>query len=332
MVAVTAETKLAQRSRKGTPTGRMCARTGLGSLRLEERLKQLEHGGQNPLGSKNGIDGAAPKHAIGEDDEGLDGARNIERWRDAPLRLHVAKQRLKAVDDTAVKAAEAGAHALIARRLQADVDGEAVVLGPVRADVLLPQGTQAPHEVGGAGQRLEPFGEFLPLAVAERRNQGLLAGEVDVKRPGADAGLAADVLHAGAMQAPAGDAAFGGIENVLAPRLHCFGFELWHRRSLHAPQTKRMIVLFAKQSQGRKDGEAVVGALSLKKPKPSPGADRRRRAPQSQKGKQEERASAKKKGTSAAGFGAPSWNIDPAVEGKAMPDLARKRPPAACVP
>src|SRR5262245_56760453 len=100
-----------------------------------------------------------------------------------------------------------------------------------------------------------------------------------------------------------------------------------------SPQTKRMIVLFAKQgksrSQGRRGGwRRAVAEKTQTKPwcRPTP------RAPRSQKGRQEERASAKKKGTSAAGFGAPSWNVDPAVEGKAKPDLARKRPPAACVP
>src|SRR5262245_22659327 len=195
---------------------------------VKQGLDQLEGGGQYPFRVKLFVDRAAPEHAVRHHQKGLDGGRNIERRRDTPLLFEFLEERLKAVDDIAIEATEDLTHALIARGLQADIDGHAVVLGRVLEEILLAEGRQRLHKIRRAGQSLEPLGKLLPIALGNARNQRLLAVEVDVKSPRADGRRAADVLHGRAMKASVCNAALGGIQNVLAARLLRFGLKFRH--------------------------------------------------------------------------------------------------------
>ena len=112
--------------------------------------------------------------------------------------------------------------------LKADVDRHAVVLDRILQEILLAKRAQGLHEIGRIGQGLEPFGEFLPVPLGNARDQRFLAVEVNVKRSGADGSRAADVLHGRAMKAGVCNAAFGGIQNMRAPRVLGFRFELRH--------------------------------------------------------------------------------------------------------
>src|SRR5262245_6884276 len=89
---------------------------------VKQGLDQFERRGQDPLGVKLSVDGAAPEHAVRHHQEGLDGGRNIERRRDTPFLFEFFEERLEAVDDVAVEATEDLTDAVIARCLQADID------------------------------------------------------------------------------------------------------------------------------------------------------------------------------------------------------------------
>jgi hypothetical protein len=70
-----------------------------------------------------------------------------------------------------------------------------VILAGILEKTLFAKGPQGLHEIGGTGQSLEPFGEFLPVALTDPRDQRFLAVEITVNRTWTDAGLAADVPH-----------------------------------------------------------------------------------------------------------------------------------------
>ncbi len=91
-----------------------------------------------------------------------------------------------------------------------------------------PSAAQRFQKVRGGGQGVEALGELGPVALADARDQRLLAVEIDVERAGADGRLAADVVHGGAVKAGAAEALLGGIEDVLAPGALDVGLELGH--------------------------------------------------------------------------------------------------------
>ena len=118
---------------------------------------------------------------------------------------------------------------------QADLDAHAVVLGRLLEEILLAQLAQRLQEVGRGGEAIEPLGELGAVALGDAGDQRFLAVEVDVERAGADARLLADVVHGGAVEAGAGKAALGRIEDVLAPRALHLRLELRHGRSHLSP-------------------------------------------------------------------------------------------------
>ena len=92
-----------------------------------------------------------------------------------------------------------------------------LLVGGLVHEIVLAQLLQRLEKVGGVGKRGQALGELGAVALADAGDQRLLAVEVDVERAGADSGLLADVLHGGAVEAGAGEALLGGIEDVLAP-------------------------------------------------------------------------------------------------------------------
>ncbi len=60
----------------------------------------------------------------------------------------------------------------------------------------------------------ETLGSFGAVALADARDDRFLGGEIAVEVARAHAGFGADVLHRGLMEAGAGKAALGGVENL----------------------------------------------------------------------------------------------------------------------
>ena len=145
--------------------------------------------------------------------------RDVERGRDAALVLHALEQLLEALGDEAVDALEDLADARVARRIpgRSRCTCGGLSAGSSRK-YCSPSSRSACMKVGGLGKRGEPLGELGAVALADAGDQRFLAVEIDVERAGADARLLADVVHGGAMEAGAGKAALGGIEDVLAAR------------------------------------------------------------------------------------------------------------------
>ena len=112
--------------------------------------------------------------------------------------------------------------------LQADLDAHAVLVDGLLHEVLLAELLQRFEKIGGVGQRRQALGELGAVALGDAGDQRFLAVEVDVERAGADAGLLADVVDGGAVEAGAGEALLGGVEDVLAPGALDVGLELGH--------------------------------------------------------------------------------------------------------
>ena len=100
--------------------------------------------------------------------------------------------------------------------LHADLDAEQALVGWLLGKILVAEALQRLEEIRGLGKLGQALGELCALALADAGDQRFLAVEIEVERTGADRGLLADVLHGGAVESGAGEAAFGGVEDVLA--------------------------------------------------------------------------------------------------------------------
>ena len=91
-----------------------------------------------------------------------------------------------------------------------------------------PSARSASRKSGAVASVAQTLGELGAVALGDAGDQGLLAVEVDVECPRADAGLLADVVHGCAMEAGAREALLGGVEDVLAPGALDVGLQLRH--------------------------------------------------------------------------------------------------------
>ncbi len=83
-------------------------------------------------------------------------------------------------------------------------------------------------KLGPAGDLREAIGELGALALADTRDEGFLAVEVEVERAGADHRFAADILHRGAVEAGARKAVSRRIEDMITALAERFGGEFGH--------------------------------------------------------------------------------------------------------
>ena len=75
------------------------------------------------------------------------------------------------------------------------------------------------HRVVGLCHAFEERGVLGALGFGDGGDDGDLAGEVAVERPGTHPGLRADLVHGRAVEARAGEAGHGGVDDALAGRV-----------------------------------------------------------------------------------------------------------------
>ncbi len=130
--------------------------------------------------------------------------------------------------------------------LHADLDAEQAFVGWLLGKILVAEALQCLEKIRGFGKLGQALCELCALALADAGDQRFLAVEIEVERAGADRGLLADVLHGGAVESGAGEAAFGGVEDVLAAGALDVGFQARHcgKIVVAVHNKKRTVVLF----------------------------------------------------------------------------------------
>lgn len=125
----------------------------------------------------------------------------------------------------------------------------------------------------GRGEALLGGGEFFNFAAIYRFDKGVTGGEVAIKRAGANAGLAGDVVEAGG-PAIAGEGPLGGSEDALAIAL-CVGADLaskrrWrellflHRRFFFCNRRLPPVILYSETISVLAIGSADVNAARFR--------------------------------------------------------------------
>src|SRR5262249_29199404 len=128
----------------------------------------------------------------------------------------------------AVDGAEDLAHNGIARRLGPHLDAEHALMMRLVDSIVLSDLLQSGHQVRRRGEVLQLLRELGAIALDDAGNQLLLRGEIDVESAGAHRSFTADVLHRGAVEAGAGKAQLGRVEDVLPAGALRVWFELRH--------------------------------------------------------------------------------------------------------
>jgi hypothetical protein len=102
----------------------------------------------------------------------------------------------------------------IAGRLGPDLEAKDRLLARLLLEMLAAEPGEAVDEILGAGQRVEVFRHLGAVALGEAARDRVFRGKVAIEVAGAHLRLGGDVLHGGAVEARAHEAALGCVEDA----------------------------------------------------------------------------------------------------------------------